>query len=236
MRNFNKDEKKIIKTIVNYPKRNSESASDKRWIRVRDLFKKAAKKEGARIEVNVKERVVILKTDKRGAIMKDGEMLSYIEEDFATHIGNKVYDIEYRFTVILSLLDYLEKNHLVYTFPLDASMMVEDNVILNNIRVGSRPDFVPASIRFLNGVESIYDYLYQNINYSILPTPELTEFVKNGFKDQEQIRHDVNLGMQWFGIIVALALGVLSLWEDPVKELLGITKPEEAVSSHSQRR
>jgi len=147
----------------------------------------------------------------------------------------KWYDLQYeeernlkRKTVTMfSLLDYLEKNHLIYLYKLWEPIFTFSSEI---------PFVLNTELYIKNHLNKFslfkgnsFEYFFEKINYEIIPSFELIEFVDNNFEDKEQLRHNKNLCMQWLAIIVALLLGVVSVFDDKIKDWFGLAKNNNSV-------
>lgn len=218
MRNFNEDEKEILTYIVNEHLGFAKTLSF-RLIEVSALYDKMAKDLDVVIEINSKTKSTNIKSDKTGIFKLDGKLTFGNEQ--TPGLFQQITNLLYKTTLIISLLDYLEKNHLIYFYPFYEKLPV--------LTFNKDYQFKNKSheIGFL--VTNLFDHIYKDLDKTIFPTPELIEFVKNNFKDKEQLRHNTNFWMQWLAIIVALLLGVVSVFDDKIKDWFGLAKNSNSV-------
>lgn len=124
--------------------------------------------------------------------MEDGTVKQFVLKEPGYGVKehfDQLFIVQYKIIVIVSLLEYLEKNHLIYFSPLWEG--THEKFLLNDKFVFR---FSPFKFRICG--DSISDYICDKFYDSIFPSPELIEFVKNGFKDKEQIRHEENVRLQ----------------------------------------
>lgn len=57
-----------------------------------------------------------------------------------------------------------------------------------------------------------YDYIYQNMFGLIFPSEELIDFVKHDYQTKEDRKHNQNINYSRTGIVIAVLLGLLGLW------------------------
>jgi hypothetical protein len=210
MRNFNQEEKEILELIVYDSEKKYPTAKDRKRISVFELLEKMANDLKVQIDIDRKEKNLVLRSDKFGYRLVDGKKLPIIHSNWGEHLHNTFYLIEEKVALLLSVLDYLENNRFIYILPLNENK--EDTVKLNKEYVSDIPDYIPSSGNFFTTKSSKFDYIFERLFDSIISTPELKEFVDKAFKDKEQIRHEENLALQNHSINTANWLGNVSIF------------------------
>ena len=221
MRSFNEDERFFLDIIV------KEQNEKKIFFGVATLFQKLAIKENVIIQINQEKKTSCFLSEKLDKLSKDSNSPTELNRWSETQYEEE-YNLKSKIAALLSLLDYLEKNNLIYlselwvnpflkVFPEAVTELKGEIHIKNHLN----------KINLLKGDN--FEYIFKKLNYDVIPSTELMEFVKNGYKDEEQLRHNTNFWMQWLAIIVALALGVVSVAEDQIKDWVGLAKSNNAV-------
>src|SRR5688572_3430052 len=127
MRNFSKDEKEILSQIVSPFNNHTISARMQNRIDVMDLFDKVGKIIEAKLEFDKGNKNAYLITTIAKVIIKEEKFIGSLT--YKGEIFHQAWEAQYWTVLILSLLEYLEKNHLVYTYNLPNSTV---NVLLAN--------------------------------------------------------------------------------------------------------
>ncbi|KAA5549175.1 hypothetical protein [Adhaeribacter rhizoryzae] len=191
MRNFNSEEKIYLKAIV------EERNEQKYFLEIGRLLENLAIKENVIILTNKLDNIAVFLSEKVDKLRKENYSI-----DERRELHNIIYEEEYnlkRKTVhFLSLLDYLERNHLIYIYYINPNPILEDENFKGQVQVKLNNNLhikdYKNKIELLKGEQ--FEYLFKKIDYAIIPSNELIEFVKNGFKDKEQLRHDDNVKLQ----------------------------------------
>ena len=63
-----------------------------------------------------------------------------------------------------------------------------------------------------NKLNEYYDYIYKNMFGLIFPSEELIDFVEQDYKTKEDRKHNQNINYSRTGIVIAVLLGLLGLW------------------------
>lgn len=118
--------------------------------------------------------------------------------------NQQVNEIRNKSVLILSLFDYLEKQHLIYLYK-------ERTPHWNTFVINGKKN------RTVQDTEDVYfgDVLANTIleksQYSLFATPELYGFVKHDFQTAEQRRHNENMAFQKLSVSLAILFGVSGL-------------------------
>jgi len=184
MRNFSYDEKVLLEYIF---ERHSSWDEERNLVsRMSDLgvgtlFEKIAIDSGVKIEFNSTDKKIIV--------------TGFSEKTYGREYEEKLFKIQYKIALILSLLNYLEKNHLIYLFSFPNELVYIQSIFNEAIVLVERPDGRLPNSSYLPFSRE-YDFIFENYKKSIILTPELLELVVNGFKDKEQLRHEENILLQ----------------------------------------
>ncbi len=191
MRNFNAFEREIMSFLV------------KEWLdygslKFTDLFEKVAKDLQIKIEFDLSNKAVIIHSDSEHIYTH------YKINDISIASGKKVNEIRNKTISILSLIDYLEKNKLVHVYkewsPVWDTVTVNPNQAFDN---------TPYQGQYFGDI--LQNEILDKLEYSVVATPELKEFVKNDFKDLAQINHEQNIRLQESSLLTAITLGIVSV-------------------------
>jgi len=199
MRNFNNEEQLVLKYI--YERFNSYGIDNNLIPRMDDLgvwnlFERIALDLDVKIEFNSTEKRI--------------NVSGFSERTYDREYAEKLFKIQYNIALIISLLNFLEQNHLIYLFLVSPELVYIRSTFNESIILVERPDGRRPNVSDLP-FSSEYDYLFENYKKSIIPTPELLEFVKNDFKDKDQLRHNANVKLQEKSISLAEGLGEKSI-------------------------
>lgn len=211
MRPFNKNELKIIKNLSKLDPEKMQTCT--RFLQDTFFTKKS-------------KLALIVKHDTKDLLFYiDSELFNSKEE-----INKKNHDL----FELINLLDYLKSiRYLTIVSPSEKLNEFEALYSdFNNLRVEngnklilnengyylftSSPEIIYDSennVKLKSGkLNEFYDYIYSNMFGLIFPSEELIDFVKHDFKTKEDRKHKQNLFVGWFGIGLALILGVLGIW------------------------
>lgn len=195
MRNFNDYEKNILSEIV---KRQEEGLETPLVY----FFTLIAEETDLMLEIDLKEKRIcgILKIESSPP-QNHPNFDSFLIESLKP--AKLLYK---KYSVVISLMDYLEKNHLIYFFKIQAE------VAKDLIKLNKKEGIEEGNLTSPFNLEDIRkEYVFENLLKSIYATPELVLFVQNGFKDTEQIRHDQSLEEQRKSLDYAMKLGTYSI-------------------------
>lgn len=188
MRNFNEEEKELLNRMVE----QDMSPSLYTRVGVDSLFEHIYKDVAAYILFNQKEGAVVVKAEYDKYGLRDFHNIT-------------VFTVQRKTILLLSLLNYLKENHLIYFVPItNFDVSFNNNVRLEN----GTGEKAFESIAFSG--DTAHDILKLS-GQAVLPTFEIFEFVRQGFKDKEQIRHDDNIQLQKQAIKVSEGLGIKSI-------------------------
>ncbi|WP_207436245.1 hypothetical protein [Sabulibacter ruber] len=212
MRGFSKAEESFLTKILEIYRINEELNNPVSAVEnfgVWNFFNELARVYNANVEFDRKSKVI------------------YFEAVAGKYIGReyeeKVISFYHHTSVLIFLLKYLESNHLIslYSLPLfsietrsafNYSLSTEE--LTENREIKGESGFIVPD-QFLNKVDLTFgeenDYLHSIVHKSILPSEELLDFIKNNFKDKEQMRHEENSQLQSKAIEVSEELGKKSL-------------------------
>lgn len=188
MRNFNEEEKELLKRMVE----QDESPSMYSKVGVDSLFEHIYKDVAANIIFNQKEEAVVVKA----------EYDKYGRRNFD---NITVFTVQRKTILLLSLLDYLKENHLIYFVPITNFCTTFNSDVRLKNGTGENPF---ESIVFSGATAQD---ICRISGQAVLPTFEIFEFVRQGFKDKEQKRHDDSVRLQEHSIEVAQNLGNKSI-------------------------
>ncbi len=76
----------------------------------------------------------------------------------------------------------------------------------------SNEQYKPFSFKDTCGDDDLGHFVYSSWSHSIIPTTDLIELVKDGFRTIEQKRYEGQNRMAWWGVFVAIGIGILSIW------------------------
>jgi len=150
------------------------------------------------------------------------------------------------FLELISLTEYLRKERYIHSFQfghakgLNVMCKEFDNIhenvnkeiCLNSIGHHIKPsdagniydannDVVFKGFAFAKNESSIYDIMENNLTSPFSPTEELKQFVKQGFKDSAQIKHEQTLFYSKIAIGVAVFFSLVSLLVNLLSVLFG---------------
>jgi hypothetical protein len=191
MRNFNSFEKEIMRFLV------------KEWVdygslKFTGLFEKVAKELQIKIDFNLRNKAIIIHSDSKHIYTH------YMIDGISIASGEKVNEIRNKTILLLSLIDYLDKNKLVHVYK--EWSPVWDTVTVNPKEVF---DNTPYQGQYFGDI--LQNEILDKLEYSVVATPELKEFVKNDFKDLTQINHEQNIRLQESSLLTAITLGIVSV-------------------------
>ncbi len=169
---------------------------------------------------------LIVKHDTRDLLFYiDSELFDSVEE-----INKKNHDL----FELINLLDYLKSiRYLTIISPSEKLTTIEAlHSDFKNLRIEKGNKLIlneNGCYLYTDSFEIIYDsenneklksgklneyfdYIYSNMFGLIFPSEELIDFVKHDFKTKEDRKHNQNLVVGWFGIGLALILGILGIW------------------------
>jgi hypothetical protein len=211
MREFNIREKEIIKKIANIDVSSMSTCS--RFLQD-NFFTKDTKKA-----------LIVYHTTK--------DILFYIEPDLYNNI-NEIRKSNYELFELLVLLQYLKENRYISLITtkqpvssfealyseFDSSISQNGNQLILNTKgdylLTNQPDLIKDSNNqiILKGglLNEYYDLINETVFGLIFPSEELIQLVKHNFKSKEDRKHKQNICVAWFGILIALILGVLGIW------------------------
>lgn len=96
-------------------------------------------------------------------------------------------------------------------------LLAESGLIILKWELAPNDPLVPEDVGDVNKYvhlaindASIEPFIKAHHYASVVPTPQLREFVKNGYIDEETKRHKQSIRVAWAGVIAAIAIGVLS--------------------------
>jgi hypothetical protein len=211
MRPFNKNEIRIIENLSKLNPNKIQTCT--RFLQ--DTFFTQDSKTALIVKHDTKDLLFFI----------DAELFSDREE-----ISKKKHDL----FEMINLLDYLK--NLRYITIVSPSEMFSNFEALhsgfNNLRIEngnkltlndsgdylmtSNPDIVfdPENNEKLKAgkLNEYYDYIYKNMFGLIFPSEELVDFVKHDFKTKEDRKHNQYINYSRTGIIIAVLLGLLGLW------------------------
>jgi hypothetical protein len=201
MRNFNQDEKFFLEIIV------EEQIEDKVFVTVGSLFENLANNDKVRIEINKDDKTSYFFSAKLDRLKKDGNTINE-KKQWADTQYDEEFNLKRKVATLVFLLDYLEKNHLIYLNELWESIPENFKSTFeagSKIHIKDRLNKIPL----LKGDN--FEFIFKKLYFDIIPSAELIEFVKKDYKDEEQIRHEENLGLQNHSIKIAKWLGYVSI-------------------------
>jgi len=191
MRNFNNDEKFLLKYIFeSYRSYGIDKDLSPNManlvptmadLGVWNLFGRIAIESDVKIENKLIEKKILIS--------------SYSEKTYGRQNEEKLFKIQYDFAILLSLLNYLEKNYLIHLVSFPADLVGIKYTFNEKIILEDRPDGRIPVVTDLP-LSSEYNFIFESYNKSIIPTTEVLDFIKFEFKDKEQIRHEENLAVQ----------------------------------------
>lgn len=207
MRNFNESEKKVLTQIVE--QRHQSTIQKLIQATLFSLLEDSPDKPEVGIEFDTKTEIVkvyleidpdLLNNFNPTCKLNLSEQPSKIRLKYATKITSVL-----KFIVsILSVIDYLEKNHLVYLYEM-APRQAFDPLVINR-------KYKDELLSFWQEIHlDKRNHVFETLLKTIFPTPELEEFVKNGFKDREQLQHEENVTVQRDSLNAAYKLGTYSI-------------------------
>ncbi|AOZ99929.1 hypothetical protein [Flavobacterium commune] len=211
MREFNTKEKLIIKQIANIDV--SSMATCSKFLQD-NFFTKDTKKA-----------LIVNHTTK--------DILFYIEPNLYNDI-NEIRKSNYELFELLVLLKYLKENRYISLITtkqpvssfealyseFDSSISQNGNQLILNTNgdylLTNQPDLIKDSNNqiILKGglLNEYYDLINDTVFGLIFPSQELIQLVKHNFKSKEDRKHRQNICAAWFGIVIALILGLLGIW------------------------
>ena len=121
------------------------------------------------------------------------------------YTNKEIKEIRNKFITVISLLEYLEKQNLIYLY-------LEWNPDWDKVSVTGKPPLIYKQ----NGIKIFGDELSKTIveksKYNVFAKQELYEIVGNDFKTAEQRRHEDNMKMQKLTVISAIWIGIISIF------------------------
>lgn len=190
MRTFNEFEKDLIK----YAAKNWYDSGS---LKVLDLFEKIAKDLQIRVIIDLDTKEIVVETDKEVSVFMYRDNISITRSEKIIEIRDKVVQL-------MSLLNYLEKHHLVHVY-------TEWTTIDNQIILNTKCDFSGLSSKGQYFGDVLTRDIIQRLECSVVATPELKEFVKNDFRDANQLKHEQNLALQETALNIAIVATVSSV-------------------------
>lgn len=241
MREFNPKEKSIIKKIASIDVSSMQTCS--RFLQ--DNFF---------TEKNKKALIVNHATR---------DVLYYIEQNLYNDI-NEIRKSNYDLFELLVLLTYLKENRYISIITtrqpispfealyseFDSSISQQGNQLILNTKGDylntNQPDLIYDSNNqvILKGglLNEYYDLINDNVFGLIFPSEELIQLVKHDFKTREDRKHNQNIYAAWFGIAVAIILGILGIWnpfekdsEDNAKNNAQILNKLDSIKNSSSK-
>lgn len=190
MRIFNDFEKELIKYA-------SKNWYDSGSLKVSDLLEKVAKDLRIKISIDLDSKEISVETDE--AVM----VFMYINKVSITE-SEKIVEIRDKVIQFMSLLNYLEKHHLVHVYN-------EWSRMYNQVVLNPRCEFFHPVTKGQYFGDVLANDIIERLEYSVVATPELKEFVKNNFRDANQIKHEQNLALQETALGIAIMATVSSV-------------------------
>lgn len=163
----------------------------------------------------------------------------------------------YEFLEVISLLNYLNQERLILIIPDSKNAMPiqilfsnfnsknpgnGDKVILNengDYLDRKNPHIIKNStdkiIYFGQTIfSSYYEYISATLTGIILPTEELKELVRHNFKSEEDRKFAKNLNVAWVGILVAILMGLIGIW-NPFTNSYKIEQKNHKIKSQTSK-
>lgn len=164
----------------------------------------------------------------------DAILLDWSEEDHIKIVTLKNQNLDIirqKLFDLISLFKYLSKEDYIYCFPanlINYKMLYnhnkydiskrEDgmyNVFAKETTIKRNDDdykvYAYLAIQIREEVSGIGNELETWVNSSYHVTQNLRDFVKNGFKTQEQLQYEKNKNLTWISITVSIVIGLASL-------------------------
>jgi len=203
MRSFNEDERFFLDIIV------KEQNEKKIFFGVATLFQKLAIKENVIIQINQEKKTSCFLSEKLDKLSKDSNSPTELNRWSETQYEEE-YNLKSKIAALLSLLDYLEKNNLIYLSELWGNPFLE--VFTEAVTELKGEIHIKNHLNKINLLKGDnFEYIFKKLYYDVIPSTELIEFVKKGYKDEEQLRHEENVQLQKDSLEVAKSLGKKSI-------------------------
>lgn len=123
----------------------------------------------------------------------------------------QIYEATYKISEIINLLNYLKSEAYIFPFKSSHGITVDGFIGLNEL-YQDYLDNPNKYVRYIFPKIELYDIIFEFVGITFASTEALKDYLKNGFRTPDQIRHRQNIIVAWIAIIISIVLGLIGIF------------------------